>query len=324
MRLQALKKEIEALKGSGNPPTTSSAISLAGDASNEDIATKLLNYQQFMAKYIVESHQQKVQAIKAAELAVAKQYEEKMRLLTGSTETAVPPAPVPASAASTEENKLYAERNAKVSAAAKAGKSRWGDMEVAKASKTPAPSSPPAPVVKKAVAAKKDDAPKKEPSPTNVGASIVGQVNGSVATPAEVVAADHGMRADGGVGGFTLAERVAMGTSVLEVNGASVNGAAGAPPVVAATATVASAAYQQRNAKITAAAKAGKSRWGTMELERVKSQATSLPSKASAPVAPVPVPPEVEAADHGLRADGGVGGPTLAERVNLGAKLLGN
>ena len=197
-------------------------------------------------------------------------------------------------------------------------------MEVAKASKTPAPSSPPAPVVKKAVAAKKDDAPKKEPSPTNVGASIVGQVNGSVATPAEVVAADHGMRADGGVGGFTLAERVAMGTSVLEVNGASVNGAAGAPPVVAATATVASAAYQQRNAKITAAAKAGKSRWGTMELERVKSQATSLPSKASAPVAPVPVPPEVEAADHGLRADGGVGGPTLAERVNLGAKLLGN
>ena len=33
--------------------------------------------------------------------------------------------------------------------------------------------------------------------------------------------------------------------------------------------------------------------------------------------------PEVEAADHGLRADGGVGGPSLAERVNLGASLLG-
>jgi len=33
--------------------------------------------------------------------------------------------------------------------------------------------------------------------------------------------------------------------------------------------------------------------------------------------------PEIEAADHGLQADGGVGGPSLAERVNLGAELLG-
>ena len=32
--------------------------------------------------------------------------------------------------------------------------------------------------------------------------------------------------------------------------------------------------------------------------------------------------PEIKAADHGLRADGGVGGPSLADRVNLGAKLL--
>ena len=41
-----------------------------------------------------------------------------------------------------------------------------------------------------------------------------------------------------------------------------------------------------------------------------------------APVADIPVPPEVEAADHGLRNDGGVGGPSLAERVNLGSKLF--
>jgi serine O-acetyltransferase len=36
------------------------------------------------------------------------------------------------------------------------------------------------------------------------------------------------------------------------------------------------------------------------------------------------VPPEVLEADHGLRADGGVDGPTLAERVALGAKAKGS
>ena len=59
-----------------------------------------------------------------------------------------------------------------------------------------------------------------------------------------------------------------------------------------------------------------------MEIAKVTELAASLPA-ASAPAAPVPVPPEVEEADHGLRADGGVGGPSLAQRVNLGAALLG-
>ena len=300
---QALKKELEILKGSSGA-ADSSAISLAS-SSNEDIAAKLLSYQQFMAKYIVESHQQKVQAIKAAELAVAKQYEEKFKLLTGSTDSpSVVPPPIAAST-TTQENTLYAERNAKVSAAAKAGKSRWGDMEVAKVSQTP-PAKAPTPVAKIA----------EKSAPTNIGASIVGKVNG-VATPAEVVAADHGLRADGGVGGFTLAERVAMGAEILEVDGAPVNGAV---TVTAAATSAIPSVYEKRNAMITAAAMAGKSRWGTMELERVKSLSSSLPPASAS----TPVPPEVAAADHGMRADGGVGGPTLAERVNLGARLLGN
>ena len=44
---------------------------------------------------------------------------------------------------------------------------------------------------------------------------------------------------------------------------------------------------------------------------------------AAAPTAPViEVTPEIEAADHGLRNDGGVGGPSLAERVNLGLSIV--
>ena len=34
------------------------------------------------------------------------------------------------------------------------------------------------------------------------------------------------------------------------------------------------------------------------------------------------ITPEIEAADHGMRNDGGVDGPSLAQRVNLGAALV--
>ena len=63
-----------------------------------------------------------------------------------------------------------------------------------------------------------------------------------------------------------------------------------------------------------------------LENERAASlSSNALPSGAptAAAAVAVAVPPEVEAADHGLRADGGVGGPSLAQRVNLGASLLG-
>ena len=77
--------------------------------------------------------------------------------------------------------------------------------------------------------------------------------------------------------------------------------------------------YDLRNARISAAAKAGKSRWGNMEVAKAESQAIAVLNVGSKSVDPV----VVEKADHGLRADGGVGGPSLADRVNLGAQLLG-
>eukprot|EP00547_Thalassionema_nitzschioides_P002374 CAMPEP_0194198924 /NCGR_PEP_ID=MMETSP0156-20130528/129_1 /TAXON_ID=33649 /ORGANISM="Thalassionema nitzschioides, Strain L26-B" /LENGTH=305 /DNA_ID=CAMNT_0038923753 /DNA_START=30 /DNA_END=947 /DNA_ORIENTATION=+ len=79
--------------------------------------------------------------------------------------------------------------------------------------------------------------------------------------------------------------------------------------------------YQQRNIAITAAAAAGKSRWGTMEISKAQNLVASLP-EGSPKVPVIAVTPEIEAADHGLRADGGVDGPSLAERVNFGAQLV--
>lgn len=228
-----------------------------------------------MADYIIKAQEAKLAAVRAAEVATSKKYEEKLLLLGGATP---PPAPAPAALPpAAAAPKLFTDRNAHVVAAAKAGKSRWGDEEVAKAGGVSTAAAPPAPA--------------KPPPPAAYPAS----------TPPEVVAADHGLSADGGVGGPSLAERIAQGTSISFAN----------------LSTVASSPlYDKRNAMVAAAGVAGKSRWGDAEIGR----ATELAGNAIASGADVIA--EVEAADHGLRADGGVGGPSLSERVNLGALLL--
>ena len=108
-------------------------------------------------------------------------------------------------------------------------------------------------------------------------------VNG---VPPEVEKADHGLRADGGVGGPSLAERVAMGAAVVS-----------AAPVSHATPVLSSsqALYQKRNAMVSAAGKAGKSRWGVLEVQKAAQLASMQP-------APVAVSSQV--------------------RINLGAQLL--
>lgn len=252
---------------------TSASATDFDSMSKQQMAEKLLSYQQFMAKYIIDAQEAKTKAVRAAELAMQSKYEEKVMLLGAA------PAPAPSG------NKLFDDRNAKVAAAGKVGKSRWGDMEVAKATKhsPPAASTPvPAPV----------------PAPVPV--------------PPEVAAADHGLRSDGGVGGPSLAERVNLGAQLL----GEVAGAADAPSMTQNEAPGKSL-YDQRNARIAAAGKAGKSRWGDMEVAKAMKHAPAAPVQ-------VPVAPEVAAADHGLRNDGGVGGPSLAQRVNLGAAILSN
>lgn len=249
------------------------------EGSIEELQEKLAAYQKFMSHYIVNAQEDKARAVKAAELAITQKYQDKLNafMLEGTTEDA-------------SESNLFKGRKAKLAAAAKAGKSsRWGDAEVQKVAGTTVPTSN-----TKTIKAQ-------EPvvdSSSNTSSSL---------TPPEVIAADHGMRADGGVNGLTLAERVANGA-----NGAVV-GAVDIQPSL----------YDKRNAKIAAAAQAGKqSRWGSKEEGKAVQSAQSLPVAAASPGTEIVASPEVTAADHGLRADGGVSGPSLAERVNLGAQIL--
>jgi hypothetical protein len=118
--------------------------------------------------------------------------------------------------------------------------------------------------------------------------------------------------------------------------------------VVPVTATPLPPLYAARSAAIAKAAAAGRSRWGSAEVQRVSSIADlptlngartastmsvnggSAPVMKTATVVPVhvsanvPVPSEVAEADHGLRSDGSVGGLTLAQRVYYGAAPLSN
>jgi hypothetical protein len=304
--IQALKADIEALraqKPAGSPSsalTSTAAAASTGDLmdlSKEDLVTKVTQYQAFMANYVVKAQNEKFKAVKAAEQAAAQKYG---LVLSGGASA----APATTGAPSPEEIS-YAKRNAAVSAAAAAGKSRWGDLESQRAAGGVAALEP-------TVAVAAAVAP--------ASARVV-----SAEVKAAVVAADHGLRADGGVGGLTLSERVNMGAKAA--------GGKAAPNLATAGAnSPENISYVKRNAHIAAAAAAGKSRWGAMESQRVAGCGVALkPNVAvAAAVAPAParlVPAEVEAAvvaaDHGLRADGGVGGLTLSERVNMGAKAAG-
>jgi len=246
--------------------------------SIEELQQKLISYQNFMAKYIVEAQEAKIRAIADAQLSTAKKYEA---ILLSATATLPPSAKSPLlGAADPTTSSVISERNAKVFAAAAAGKSRWGDAEIQRL--TTGIVSP----------------PQAQAVPAAVPAAPVTPLS---AVPPQVAEADHGLRNDGGVGGLTLAERV-------------VGGANAVPPAAVAGTSPTQFLFHQRNQKL--AEMGNKSRWGSMEVAKASSMAASF--------SPSPVAPEVvEKADHGLRADGGVGGPTLADRVNLGAQLLG-
>ena len=286
--------EIKALKESvGSAPVAAPAASAsASDESVEELTQKLLSYQKFMADYIVKAQEDKARAVAETQTAISKKYEDKLNAFMLNAApvngaAAAAPAIAGVAATATDEPRLYQERNAKIAAAAKAGKSRWGDKEVERVGG--GAKAPPSAVLSAAPVA-------------DAGASASSSAN----PPPEVLAADHGLRADGGVGGLSLAERVA-------------NGAASAAAPAAGVKSASNPSFDRRNAYIAAAAKAGKqNRWGIMEVEKaIEYSSNALPAAVIEVILP-----EIKAADHGLRADGGVGGPSLADRVNLGAKLL--
>jgi len=291
--IEALKKDMEQMKSSSNSSSNSSSTSMVVQTSaapnvqgsDEDLSEKLFAYQKFMSDYIVKAQLEKYNAVKAAEAAIAKKYEEKLNafMLPGDSSSSsgagIATTTTTTTTSGNEQSKLFQERNANVAAAAKAGKSRWGGKEIEKVSGL---------IVPKSVSS--SQATHNELSSSSVSLDTI-------------AAADHGLRADGGVGGLTLAERVTRGAGTAD--------------------TSIHTLYQIRNENIANAAKAGKSRWGGKEIEKVSGLVVTRSISSSQATHQIPPAPAsldtIAAADHGLRADGGVGGLTLAERVTGGA-----
>lgn len=292
--IAALQSQVDTNTSTSSNKSTSVVLSTPASGDVEVLSNRLVAYQKFMAEYMINAQEDKARAVKVAEIAVAKKYEEKLNAFmlnpaTGSSDVDVAVDVAVADAVAVEVSTLYEERNAHIAASAKAGKSRWGDKEVEKAGAK----APPSKLI--------------TPTAAIASSSATGVV------PDEVVAADHGLRADGGVGGLSLAERV--------MNGAAAPTSASTDADTVTVTTLSNPDYEKRNAKIAACAKAGaQSRWGIMEVEKaIEHSGKALPAAKAANIV---VLPEVEAADHGLRADGGVSGPSLSDRVNLGARLL--
>jgi len=282
--IESLKDKIEELESIPSSSAIVNTPPAAVAGSVEEMSEKLIAYQKFMATYIVNAQEEKIKAIKAAEAAVSKKYEDKLSTFMLSGSVAEEPAAAAATSIVVDENapgsKIYKERNAKVTAAAKAGKSRWGDQEVQRVSSTATTTT----TTTTSIAA---------PATTTKATAV----STPVPTPPEVTAADHGLRADGGVGGLTLAERVALGAE-SKANGAVSPSATTVVNGALSPMNEMTGYYNKRNTNIAAAAKAGKQyRWGGMEEKKAIAMAESTPALVGS-------------------------GPSLAERVNLGASIL--
>mmetsp|Transcript_17599 Transcript_17599/g.26716 ORF Transcript_17599/g.26716 Transcript_17599/m.26716 type:complete len:302 (-) Transcript_17599:107-1012(-) len=226
--IMALKAEIESLKGNGAAAKAGAPVSLPTSTAGsvDELNNQLVAYKEFIAKYIIEAHDAKVQAVRDAEAAITAKFEAKLLLSAGEEVSAPPPV---------KGSSVYEGRNEKVIASAAAGKSRWGDAEVQKITSNAGSSS-------RNVATDKDIAPVSPqmnslyekrniavaaaaaagksrwgPMETSKAKSLVGALpEGSQDAPAivitpEIEAADHGLKSDGSL---SLAERVNLGSKV--------------------------------------------------------------------------------------------------------------
>jgi hypothetical protein len=359
--IEQLKQQITELKESSTTTTSSNMVLVNGgenvksleEMSKEELVNKITQYQNFMRQYMIDAQEQKYRAVKAAEVAARKKLAESMTLLglspsatTTETTTSVPP--------------LFAARNAAVAKAAAAGTSRWGPLEVQRASSvaasttpmaTPAISSSPLYAARNAAVTKAAAAGQSrwgsaevqraggvaiEPStkmsvnggsaPVMTTAALATPAAVSIPVPPEVAEADHGLRSDGSIGGLSLAERVYFGAKngvsappiptppeVLEADhGLRSDGSIGGPtlaerifygaaPASASTSTTADpreALFARRNLKVLQAARAGHSRWGSQEIDRVANIVAVTPQLPASVAAP-------------------------SSRVNFGAAILG-
>ncbi|GMI45593.1 hypothetical protein TrCOL_g5940 [Triparma columacea] len=194
--IKALKDEIASLKSSpaaASPaPQSSSSLSAPGTlqsasfpSTNKDLQKKLADYQSFLSDYIVNTQAEKRRAVAEAESKIHAFYQAKMQELA-----------LPGSAPSLQlggvdsaPETLFDKRNRMV--AEQGGKGRWIGREVDRAKQ----------------------ASQGAGSRTKVEG---GGESGKKVMNIDVSEADHGQRADGGVGGPSLAERVNFGAELMK------------------------------------------------------------------------------------------------------------
>ncbi|KAL9181692.1 hypothetical protein ACHAXT_012035 [Thalassiosira profunda] len=131
--IEALKAEIQQLQSSSGLATTAAPAAPLANVATADLEQKLASYQSFMAEYIVNAQTQKLLAVKEAELKAEKKFQERLEKLFAAGGIPLPVEGGAAGGGAAEGSSLYQLRNAQVVAAAAAGKSRWGALEVEKA-----------------------------------------------------------------------------------------------------------------------------------------------------------------------------------------------
>jgi len=200
-----------------------------------------------MSEYIVNAQNQKLMAVKEAELKAEQKFQERLEKLLAASGAALPSsdAAVETQPEPVAELSLFEKRNLQVAAAGE--KSRWGSLEVQKAAESV--KSQPAVVA----------------SSTVEESSLFDKRNARVA-------------AEGAAGksrwGDLEVQKAAIGTVTAEPLAASLDNRV----------NLGASLFDKRNARVAAEGAAGKSRWGDLEVQKASGSspapATPAPAKA--------------------------------------------
>lgn len=265
LEIEALKIEIEQLKSGAPAIVVPMAI---GAVTPSDLEHKLASYQAFMTEYVVNAQNQKLLAVKEAELKAEKKFAERLETLSKASELELP----------------HPEPGTKMD--------RGGGGNAALS-----PASGKETLNEKPVAAKESG-----------GAAI------SSAPPVTLLPSLKDLANLAGSSSFQsrnayIIRAAAAGKSrwgTKEIVKATEDIQRATPPTVSSLNDPkdASSPFEQRNGQVVAAAEAGKSRWGNMEVERLKKNGMVTEIAAVAK-------------DEKKGEDARSG-----DRVNLGARLL--
>lgn len=211
---------------------------------------------------------EKEMSVKAAEEAVAKKYEKQLAQLKGAINSSSPAPsdfvdPAPALTTTINPDDLYLKRNARISEAAAAGNSRWGDREVQRAQQV--------------------NSGRVITANTHAPTKIIPPVNG-IARASKMPAVTPKASASYALGDYLYQKRNANLAAAAAAGKSRWGGKeiqkvqqSGHDPSLMSAATKDNDVYQGRSGTVSGAAAAGKARWGGKEVDRIQA-VNSAPS----------------------------------------------